>query len=147
MLTGDIEHKELPDELLHEPKGATTASAGFIYVADGTGSGAFKKLPVTSLDIAVPSITDAVISPVDATSSLTGTALAQPATGVLTDVRAFVGIPQEITTMINKNASELLRVHDNQKTINTQLAQNILTIETKLNEVIAELKGLGLFND
>lgn len=147
MFTGDIEHKELPDDLLHEPKGAATASAGFIYVADGTGSGAFKKLPVTSLDIAVPSITDASTSPVDATSSLTGAGLAQPATGVLTDVQAFVGIPQEITTMINKNASELLRVHDNQKTINAQLAQNILTIEAKLNEVIAELKGLGLFND
>lgn len=147
MITGDIEHKELPDELLHEPKGASTASEGFIYVADGAGSGAFKKLPMTSLDIAVPSVTDTETVTVDETSSLTGTALSQPATGVLTDVQAFVGIPQEITTMINKNASELLRLYNNQKSINDQLTQNISILKTKLNEVISELKGLGLFHE
>lgn len=147
MITGDIEHKELPDELLHEPKGASTASEGFIYVADGAGSGAFKKLPMTSLDIAVPLVTDTETVTVDETSSLTGASLSQPATGVLTDVQAFVGIPQEITTMINKNASELLRLYNNQKSINDQLTQNISILKTKLNEVISELKGLGLFHE
>ena len=44
----DVEHSQLPDELLHEPKGARTAAAGTVYVADGAGSGTFQKLPTSS---------------------------------------------------------------------------------------------------
>lgn len=52
----DVEHSQLPDELLHEPKGASTAAAGTVYVADGAGSGAFSKLPTTSLDMALETV-------------------------------------------------------------------------------------------
>lgn len=52
----DVEHSQLPDELLHEPKGASTAAAGTVYVADGAGSGSFSKLPTTSLDITLESV-------------------------------------------------------------------------------------------
>lgn len=55
----DVEHAQLPDELLHEPKGASTADAGTVYVADGAGSGSFGKLPTSSLDVTleyVPSL-------------------------------------------------------------------------------------------
>ena len=69
MAQGDIEHNELPDELLHEPKGASTAAAGTVYIADGAGSGSFKKLPTTSLDIASTSIIDITPSTIDATVS------------------------------------------------------------------------------
>lgn len=146
MASGDIEHKDIPDELLHEPKGAASAGAGTVYIANGSGSGSFQKIPVTSLSISIPSVSYSSVTDIPATVSLSGTSLSQPANGVLSDVAAFVGIPQEITTMINKNASELLRVYNNQKTINTQISQNITSIEEKLNEVITELKGLGLFN-
>ena len=56
MAQGDIEHSELQDNLLHEPKGASTAAAGTVYVADGAGSGSFSKLPTTSLDIVLESV-------------------------------------------------------------------------------------------
>ena len=36
-----IEHKEIPDGKRHEPKGASTASAGTVYVSDGAGSGSW----------------------------------------------------------------------------------------------------------
>lgn len=52
----DVEHAQLPDELLHEPKGASTAADGEVYVADGAGAGSFKKLPVTSLDMSWSSV-------------------------------------------------------------------------------------------
>lgn len=52
----NVEHSQLPDELLHEPKGASTAAAGTTYVADGTGSGSFQKLPVSSLNFTRESI-------------------------------------------------------------------------------------------
>lgn len=147
MAQGDIEHNELPDELLHEPKGASTAAAGTVYIADGAGSGSFKKLPTTSLDIASTSIIDITPSTIDATVSLSGYTLAQVADGTLTDVQAFVGIPQEITSKINENAAELLRLYNNQATINKQVSSSIAILETKLNEVIVALKGVGIVHD
>jgi len=35
----NIEHKNIPDPNIHEPKGISSATAGEIYVADGAGSG------------------------------------------------------------------------------------------------------------
>ncbi len=64
----DVEHSQLPDELLHEPKGASTAAAGTVYVADGAGSGSFTKLPVNSLDMTVESVT---LIPVPSTTAET----------------------------------------------------------------------------
>lgn len=37
----NVNHNTLTDPYLHEPKGASTAAAGDVYVADGTGSGAW----------------------------------------------------------------------------------------------------------
>lgn len=147
MAQGDIEHNELPDELLHEPKGASTAAAGTVYIADGAGSGSFQKLPTTSLDIASTSIIDITPSTIDATVSLSGDTLAQVADGTLTDVQAFVGIPQEITSKINENAAELLRLYNNQSQINQQVSNSIAILENKLNEVIVALKGVGIVHD
>lgn len=36
-----IEHKDIPDAQLHEPKGVASASEGDVYVADGVGSGSW----------------------------------------------------------------------------------------------------------
>ena len=147
MAQGEIEHSELPDELLHEPKGASTAAAGTVYIADGAGSGSFTKLPTSSLDITAANIIDITPSSIDETIALDGAALAQVADGTLTDVQAFVGIPQEITSKINENAAELLRLYNNQATINRQVANSIAILENKLNEVIVALKGVGIVND
>lgn len=37
----DVEHSSLTDPNLHEPKGVAAASAGEVYVADGSASGAW----------------------------------------------------------------------------------------------------------
>ena len=147
MAQGTIEHSELPDELLHEPKGASTAAAGTVYIADGAGKGSFTKLPTSSLDITAANIVDITPSSIDETVALDGAALAQVADGTLTDVQAFVGVPQEITSKINENAAELLRLYNNQATINQQVSNSIAILESKLNEVIVALKGVGIVND
>jgi hypothetical protein len=38
----NIQHSVLTDPQLHEPKGASTASSGKVYVANGSGSGAWQ---------------------------------------------------------------------------------------------------------
>lgn len=145
MATGYIEHNELPDELLHEPKGASTAVAGTVYVADGAGSGSFQKLPTTSLNITIPEITSAAHTDVDSTVDLDGSALSQTADGSLTDIPSLVNIPQTLTNKINENAAELLRLYNNQKQINQQVSTSLMNLENKLNAVIDALKGIGIF--
>lgn len=145
MATGDIEHSELPDNLLHEPKGAATAAAGTVYVANGSGSGSFKKLPTTSLNITVPSVPAISHTAVDGTASLDGSTLSQAADGSLTDIPSLVNIPQTLTNKINENAAELLRLYNNQKQINQQVSTSLTNLENKLNAVINALKGIGVF--
>lgn len=43
-----VQHKNLPDNQLHEPKGAVTASNGTMYIANGTGSGVWSKLALSN---------------------------------------------------------------------------------------------------
>lgn len=144
-ITGTIEHKDLPDSLLHEPKGASTAAVGTVYVADGASSGSFQKLPITSLNITIPEIATAVHTDVDATVSLDGSTLSQTANGSLTDIPSLVNIPQTLTNKINENAAELLRLYNNQKQINQQVSTSLTNLEDKLNIVINALKGIGVF--
>ena len=144
-ITGTIEHKDLPDSLLHEPKGASTAAVGTVYVADGASSGSFQKLPITSLNITIPEIATAVHTDVDATVSLDGSTLSQSADGSLTDIPSLVNIPQTLTNKINENAAELLRLYNNQKQINQQVSTSLTNLEDKLNTVIDALKGIGVF--
>lgn len=46
-----IQHRLLTGADLHEPKGAASAAAGNVYVADGAGSGAWDKLTVANVDV------------------------------------------------------------------------------------------------
>lgn len=147
MAIGDIQHSELPDNLLHEPKGASTAAAGTLYIADGEGSGAFAKVPVSSLDIAVPSVADLTPTTITPTVTLNSSGLAISPDGVLTDIAASPDIPVAYTNKINKNASEVARLFDNQSQINTNIRTAVSNLETKLDAVITALKGLGLLDD
>lgn len=45
-------HKDLTGSDLHEPKGVTGASAGQVYVANGSGSGAWTTQPTSSVVLA-----------------------------------------------------------------------------------------------
>lgn len=46
----NIEHADLTDPELHEPKGASSATANKVYVANGSGSGTWKKITTSELD-------------------------------------------------------------------------------------------------
>lgn len=40
-----VEHVNIPDGEIHEPKGISTAALGKVYVADGAGSGSWSYMP------------------------------------------------------------------------------------------------------
>lgn len=146
-MAGDIEHKDIPDALCHEPKGATTAAANTTYIADGNGSGAFGKVPVAALDMTIPSVSDLTPTTITSTISVDHSTLSQTPLGTLTDVAAYTGIPLQITQKINYNAAQLAAIYDNQVQINQNIRTAVSALETKLNAVITALKGEGLLDD
>lgn len=147
MITGDIEHSELPDELLHEPKGASTASAGTVYIADGAGSGAFAKLPISSLDISISSVSSLPSSSITETVVVNGSTLSQIPDGNLTDVSSYTEIPQEFSNTINKNVAEVYSLYVNLKTINDEVKSELSTMNSKINELLTALKGVGIIDE
>lgn len=140
----DIEHSQIPSEHCHEPKGAPEAAAGTVYVADGTGSGSFIKIPLSSLDTSTQSITNVDVTEITETEHLAATTLTQYADGNLKEVTPVVGLPQEMFDTINKNSAELYKIYTNQVTINQDVKMALEDALTKINEIIAALKDWGV---
>lgn len=140
----DIEHSELPDELLHEPKGASTAAAGTVYVADGNGSGSFKKLPTSNLDVSAQSVSDVDVAQIDDTVMLTAPSLTQVADGVLEEVTPVAGLPIEMFNAINKNSAELFRLYESQETIHQDVKMALEDTQIKINEILTALRNWGI---
>lgn len=147
MAIGDIEHKELPDNLLHEPKGASTAQKDTLYVADGKGSGEFRKITLDSINIPTPEMSPATLENIIDTEILSGTSLVGTIDGNLLPVPAFSNIPGELTNIINKNTKELYALYVNLKTINTAVKENITVLQSKQTEIINKLKETGIIKD
>lgn len=45
----NVQHKDITESNLHEPKGVSLATANTVYVSTGAGSGEWKKLPAAGL--------------------------------------------------------------------------------------------------
>lgn len=45
-----IQHRDIPESELHEPKGASTAAAGTVYTSTGNGSGTWKKIDTDAIE-------------------------------------------------------------------------------------------------
>jgi len=143
-IKGDIQHSDLPDELLHEPKGASTASNGQVYVANGTGSGSFRNLEMDDITFDKSYISALQTPTYTSTISINGSALSQVASGVLADVPAYQDIPQEMTNLINKNTKEFFTIYSNMSTIFSELKAETVALSNKVNELITELKNAGV---
>lgn len=55
-------HSTLTDPELHEPKGISTASANTVYVAGGSGTGAWGKIDISSINSASASNKDVLVA-------------------------------------------------------------------------------------
>lgn len=54
----DLDHKDITEAFLHEPKGVSTATAGQAYLADGAGSGVWTNLETGNKVILISSLAD-----------------------------------------------------------------------------------------
>lgn len=150
-----VQHATLPDEYLHEPKGATTALEGTVYVADGEASGSFKKLPVSSLD-AIPEVVDnlvddlndvvtnGVVENIADVVNVDGTGLTISSDGTLQDVPYDGVTPIETVDAINKDLAEYYRIFLNVKTISETSKKDIAELTDKINQILTALKNFGV---
>lgn len=51
----NIQHKDIPDAQLHEPKGVVTAANKTVYISTGTGTGGWRRIKETDIDFSNPS--------------------------------------------------------------------------------------------
>lgn len=141
----DIEHKDLPDELLHEPKGAFSAAAKQLYFADGLGSGTWrtidggKDIHLTNRDLSKEALVEKV-----ATAEIDSEEITNTATGILEPVSNVY----DTVTMnaINHNMSEMVRLHNNQKQINANINQNIDKLYDYVDKIYEYLKTNGFLS-
>lgn len=141
---GKIQHADLPEQYLHEPKGAKTASAGTVYVANGSGSGAFGKLPVSSLDFTKEEVTKASITAIPEPISENGTGLTETADGLMTDINYVTQVPVATIQEINKNFKELFTIYSKDVQIHNAVKTDVEALTNKLNALIDELASVGV---
>jgi hypothetical protein len=100
----DVQHSALTDPELHEPKGASTATAGQVYVANGSGSGTWKKVTAAELDATSdPTFDDVTVDTLTANSiSVSGAATLGSITSPITiggvTISAGTGTPEGAVT-------------------------------------------------
>lgn len=142
-----IQHADLPDIYLHEPKGTRTAQNGMVYVANGDTTGGFKFLPLTSLSFTIYDIQQLSITSIPSTLTLNGTGLLQTANGVISDVNYVTQVPTATVDEINKNFKELYVVYQREKEIHDTVKTDVEALTSKLNTLIEKLADLGLITD
>lgn len=151
-----IQHKFLPDEYLHEPKGAVTAVAGTVYVADGEASGSFQKVPVSSINFtpsAQTALTDSItgvttdgeVSDITSIPEIDGTGLLSTTDGTMIDLQYVSEVPVAFVARLNKNLKELYEATDAGIADVELIKKDIKELTVKLNAVIAALKTIGIF--
>ena len=144
---GKIQHADLPDQYLHEPKGAATAVTGTVYVADGNGSGGFGFIPMSSLNFERPTITTETYSIIPVAINLNGTGLLSVANGIMSDVQYVTQVPVATIQEINKNFKELYTAYVRDVLIHEAVKEDVEKLESKLNAVITALQGIGILQD
>lgn len=142
-----IQHADLPDQYLHEPKGASRAGTGSVYVANGSGSGEFKLLPVSSLDFDPEQIPEAVITVIPTPIEENGAGLLEIPDGSMSDVAYVTQVPVSTIKQINKNFKELYEIYSRDVQIHNAVKEDVEILTSKLNSLIATLANIGLLDN
>lgn len=143
----NIQHADLPDQFLHEPKGARTAGTGHVYVADGNGSGSFKLLPVSSLDFEETALPKITITPIPNTLDVNGAGLLETDDGIMSDITYVTQVPVSTIQEINKNFKELYVAYEQLVQIHSALKTDVEALTNKLNALIDTLETIGLIDN
>lgn len=142
-----VQHSELTGPLCHEPKGADTAAANTIYIANGSGSGSFQQVPLSIIDFTKTTVTDITPTVIDDAVEIDGTNLTQITNEEMADVPYSAGLTVPGTNALNKNLRELYKYTVNANTRITELNTAITNLNSKVNALLAALRNAGVVED
>lgn len=142
-----VQHSELTGALCHEPKGADTAAANTVYIADGSGSGSFQQVPLSIIDFTKTTVADITPTAIDDAVVIDGTNLTQITDGEMADVPYSAGLTVPGTNALNKNLRELYKYTINANTRIAEINTAITNLNNKLNTLLAALRSAGVVNN
>ena len=142
-----VQHSELTGALCHEPKGADTAAANTVYIANGSGSGSFQQVPLSIINFTKTTVADITPTAIDDAVVIDGTNLTQITNKEMADVPYSAGLTVPGTNALNKNLRELYKYTVNANTRITELNTAITNLNNKLNALLAALRSAGVVNN
>ena len=142
-----VQHSELTGALCHEPKGADTAAANTVYIANGSGSGSFQQVPLSIIDFTKTTVADITPTAIDDAVVIDGTNLTQITNKEMADVPYSAGLTVPGTNALNKNLRELYKYTINANTRIAELNTAITNLNDKLNALLAALRSAGVVNN
>lgn len=142
-----VQHSELTGALCHEPKGADTAAANTVYIANGSGSGSFQQVPLSIIKFTKTTVADITPTAIDDAVVIDGTNLTQITNKEMADVPYSAGLTVPGTNALNKNLRELYKYTVNANTRITELNTAITNLNNKLNALLAALRSAGVVNN
>lgn len=145
MTVQKVQHSELKGNLCHEPKGADTAAADTVYIADGEGSGSFQQMPLNKIYFSRASVSNLVLSEIAESLSLDFSDLSQLTDGSLENISYTLNI--SAVNNINKNFKELAEHVANADTQISEIATAITNLENKVNSLLEALRTAGVLSN
>lgn len=142
-----VQHSELTGALCHEPKGADTAAANTVYIANGSGSGSFQQVPLSIINFTKTTVADITPTAIDDAVVIDGTNLTQITNEEMADVPYSAGLTVPGTNALNKNLRELYKYTVNANTRIEELNTAITNLNNKLNALLAALRSAGVVNN
>lgn len=142
-----VQHSDLTGALCHEPKGADTAAANTLYIADGSGSGSFQQVPLSIIDFTRAAVDDIVPTSVDNAVAIDGTNLVQITDETMSDVPYSAGLTVPGTNALNKNLRELYKYTVNANLRISELSTAVTNLNNKVNALLSALRNAGVINN
>lgn len=133
-----IAHKNLTDPQLHEPKGASTASANQVPFADGEGGTSWNYITPDKLVITTENIEEASESGGTSITKLNTSGLPGTASDSMSTAVNFTGVNQNVLN----DSSKINTLIDEIASLNSRYA----ALATSYNSLLDALKNLGLIS-
>ena len=134
-----IAHKDLTDPQIHEPKGASEATAGSTIFADGIGGTLWKTIEPSDLDYTREVVEEVNVSTVSDGSTISTAGMSATIDGTIADAANF--------TMTNKNVKELATKYNDLVDKFNSLLDEHQGLIASVNALITALKTEGLIHE
>lgn len=134
-----LEHKELTDPNLHEPKGIAEAYENSVYVCTGEGTGSWHPLTISEMDYSpLP------LQTYNQSTNSAVTTLNLAGTGAITDGSINDALNY---TQVNKNIKECATVCNQLNTALSIVIANYNALKANYDFLVSSLKTSGIISD